>query len=337
MVRKEIDSLPSSTPNRVRGKSATSSKNATSVVGNEQSQEAASAPPVKRTAGKMATKTTSSGTTPATEMSSSMPTKSTTTTPKAAATTKKAAATTKKAAATTKKPAATTKKAAATTKKAAATTKKAAATTKKAAATTKKAAATTKKAAATTKKAAVEEIAVPTPVAAQESEQKHAVEQAPEVPAHVNRYRIEMGGGYKTLTIEVEGTFYRGAQGHAGLAESGKPFEVSYLRNAADLHQAGEIDRVEMYYRINGGEVLALLLADGQRDSNTQTLVREIGRIDIPADSRGELEYWFRLITTDGRVLWDSDFGRNHRAEILDSSELFVSFDGERADAAPAH
>ena len=313
MVRKEIDSLPSSTPNRVRGKSATSSRNATSAPRDDKSPEVANANPVKRSAGKVASAEASPGKNSVTEMSSSMTKKTTTKTAKATAT----------------------KKAAATTKKAAATTKKAAATTKKAAATTKKAAGTTKKAAATTKKAA-EEIAAPVSAPAETNTPNLTTQESEQGPARPNRYRVEMGGGYKSLTIEVDGTFYRGADGHAGLAESGKPFEVSYLRSAADLHQAGEIERVEMYYRINGGEVLAALLADGQRDPGTGALVREVGRVDIPANTRGELEYWFRLITTDGRVLWDSDFGRNHRAEILDSSELFVSFDGERADAAPA-
>lgn len=160
-------------------------------------------------------------------------------------------------------------------------------------------------------------------------------EHAPLGPSSVRSYRVEFGRGYPSMAIEVAGTFYRGADGHGALAEGGKPFEVSYLRTAADLYQPGEIDRVELYYRINRGEVLALLLADGQRDPSTGALVREVGRIDIPAEARGELEYWFRLITTDGRVLWDSDFGRNHRAEILDESELFVSFDGSRAEAAP--
>lgn len=102
---------------------------------------------------------------------------------------------------------------------------------------------------------------------------------------------------------------------HAVRLRRGSDVEVRYERDARDLDDAGAAARIEMGYRFDEGPVMMAVIADGQR--NVQgILVRRAARITVPADARQELQVWFRLQLTDGRVLWDSAFARNHRIAV---------------------
>ena len=178
-----------------------------------------------------------------------------------------------------------------------------------------------------TKKASTTKASKKTPAVARD-----AHEEAPAVvaqgPEAASAYRVDFGASHKWPSVEVGGFTYAGTRGRPELAEAGKPFVVHYHRSAADIGQEGELERIELFYRVDGGRVLAELLADGERDADSGLLVRRPGRVDVPEGALREVEYWFKLTTTDGRVLWDSDYGRNYRAEVVPQGDVFVVFEG---------
>ena len=201
--------------------------------------------------------------------------------------------------------------------------------TKKAAAT--KAAAT--KAAAT--KAAASKRATSTKTAASKKRASKPVRSTP-VPSTAleafetaSVYRVDLEAQHKWPSVEVADLTYAGKRGSVEVAEAGKPFCIHYHRSPDDIGQAGELERIELFYRIDGGPVFAACIADGSRDPASGLLLRRAARIDVPTYAERSIEYWFKLTTTDGRVLWDSDFGKNYRAEIVPRGDVFVVFEGE--------
>lgn len=110
--------------------------------------------------------------------------------------------------------------------------------------------------------------------------------------------------------------------------EAGKPFTVNYNRSPQDIGQQGTVASVDMFYRVGGSnEVKTAKIADGSRDMRSGQLLYMPAKLDIPAQAKGDLEYWFRMKTTDGRELWDSDFGKNFHATIVPQGGSTIKFD----------
>ncbi len=108
-------------------------------------------------------------------------------------------------------------------------------------------------------------------------------------------------------------------------AEAGKPFTIRYGRGPGDLGQQGALKDVVLHYRIDGGPEQKRSLALVTDPSGFTH--REYLQLDLPATAKGELEYWFEQKLEDGRTLWDSDFGRNYRTDILPAGGATLRFD----------
>ena len=156
---------------------------------------------------------------------------------------------------------------------------------------------------------------------------------APTRPAA--RAKTSGAGPFRRAAVrigDVRGVVFQG-RGRLPLADTplavvvaGAPFEVRYDRGAFDVDGQGELERIVLCWRIDGGAVQVQSMADGARDPVTGFLVRSPAVIDVPADAHGVLEYWFKLDTVDGRVLWDSDFGRNYKARIQPVDGTTIAF-----------
>lgn len=112
-----------------------------------------------------------------------------------------------------------------------------------------------------------------------------------------------------------------------GMAEAGKPYVVTYSKELADLGQQGELKKITLHYRIDGGPVKKKAIADGSRDLQSGALLRIPAKVDIPATARGEIEYWFVLETKNGQKHYDSDYGKNFHADIAPAGGAVVKFD----------
>jgi hypothetical protein len=116
-------------------------------------------------------------------------------------------------------------------------------------------------------------------------------------------------------------------------AEAGKPFAVTYYRNLSDVGGQGELAKIQLKYRIDGGPVKTKSIAVGQRDLHTGQLIRLPAKIDLPANAKGEIEYWFELESKTGHKYYDSDFGKNYHANIIPAGGSVVKFDDLWGDA----
>lgn len=96
--------------------------------------------------------------------------------------------------------------------------------------------------------------------------------------------------------------------------EAGKPVVVTYFQGPAGLGRPDlTLRAAKLHARVNGEEVAPLLLT-GELDVGGE-LCRIPTAFTVPADARGELEYWFEL-ETSGETLWDSNFGGNFRLQV---------------------
>lgn len=134
-------------------------------------------------------------------------------------------------------------------------------------------------------------------------------------------------------TLEVSASAGTGGPQIPAIAEAGKPFTVSYHKSLADLGLGGDLKTVTLHYKVDGGPVRKKVIADGQRDLQSGQLVRLPAKIDLPATARGEVEYWFVLESKDGQQTYDSDFGKNYRADIVPAGGAVVKFDDLWGDA----
>lgn len=131
---------------------------------------------------------------------------------------------------------------------------------------------------------------------------------------------MELPRGGRVLPPPVQLTF--APRGQDGVAQIDRQLahipregrvRVTYLREAADLGQRGELARIEMGWKFGPqGTPSMAVVADGQR-SLQGALVRRSPVLDVPPGADGELQVWFRLVTRDGRELWDSLDAYNHR------------------------
>ncbi len=119
----------------------------------------------------------------------------------------------------------------------------------------------------------------------------------------------------------------------AAFAEAGKPFVVRYLRDPEMLGFPRDVARIELRYRVDGGPVRKALVCDGTRSLHDGSLTFFPARIAVPPDAKGDLEYWFKIEGRDGRVYWDSDYGRNFRANIVPQGGAVLRFDEDWNEA----
>jgi len=126
-----------------------------------------------------------------------------------------------------------------------------------------------------------------------------------------------------TAGEEVVLTFARGAEEPRARAErekavlkTGTRIRVRYLRQPQDLGQAGGRPvRIEVGYRFDGLAVGMATVADGQ-STREGALVRREPVLRVPPEARQELQLWFRVDLEDGRTVWDSLYGQNHRFKV---------------------
>jgi hypothetical protein len=146
-------------------------------------------------------------------------------------------------------------------------------------------------------------------------------------PQPATEYAVNFGQWGRWAEVRVGPNANTGGPGVPDLAEAGKPFVVSYGRSPADLGKPGELASVKLHYRIDGGKVKTKTIVDGSRDLQSGQLNRIPARIAVPAGARKEIEYWFELKTTSGETLWDSDFGKNYRANVVPAGGVVARFD----------
>lgn len=163
----------------------------------------------------------------------------------------------------------------------------------------------------------------------------------------INAYEIDHNRDYSTFewaTIGPDAHPYRGIANPGGtggaIAEAGKPLAITYSRPEYTYHvdplssameDAGgrnvDVDYAtkELSYRINGGPIQTLKLQAGETVAN----------VNLPANAKGDLEYWWKLTTQTGQTQWDSQSGRNYHVAILPKPDATIVFDkgfGETVD-----
>lgn len=133
----------------------------------------------------------------------------------------------------------------------------------------------------------------------------------------------EAASSHPAAGPEVVLTFDRGsneararADREKAVLRPGTSLRIRYVRDAEDLGQAtGKPVRIELGYRFDALPVGMATIADGQR-TREGGLVRREPTLKVPTEARGELQLWFRVDLDDGRTLWDSLYGHNHRFKV---------------------
>lgn len=152
-------------------------------------------------------------------------------------------------------------------------------------------------------------------------------------PQPARSYSVHHTSWSRYPSIDLTPTSSWGAPAFPELAEAGKPFVVDYQRGLSDLGQQGELKKVTLHYRIDGGPVKKKVIADGQRDLQTGQLIRIPAKLAIPATAKGEVEYWFSLESKSGGKFYDSDYGKNFHANIVPAGGVMVKLDDLWGDA----
>ncbi len=127
----------------------------------------------------------------------------------------------------------------------------------------------------------------------------------------VEQYALFVGRNLHYL-----GAVLAGGRGLApcSAVEPGKPVVVTYFQGPAGLGRPDlTLRAVKLHTRVNGEEAAPLLLTS-ELDVGGE-ICRVPTAFAVPADARGELEYWFEL-ETSGETLWDSNFGGNFRLAV---------------------
>ncbi len=107
------------------------------------------------------------------------------------------------------------------------------------------------------------------------------------------------------------GTQVETASGRAMLpdarVEAGKPLTVRYDRP--------DVREVELFYRVDGGEVRSTRLAPGEEAT-----------LPVPLDAHGSVDYWFSVQPKDGEVFLDRGPRGPYRAEIIPAQGSTLRF-----------
>lgn len=146
-------------------------------------------------------------------------------------------------------------------------------------------------------------------------------------PRPAQQHGVTFSHWHRWADIEVAPNIAVGGPQLPFIAEAGKPFRVRYARNPADIGQSGTPARITLKWRMEDGPVHTAMIADGTRDMRSGELLRRDVILDIPTDARGTLATWFEVETTDGALLFDSDYGRNYRAQIVPVGGAALRFD----------
>ncbi|MBI3180993.1 MAG: hypothetical protein HYZ28_02485 [Myxococcales bacterium] len=137
-------------------------------------------------------------------------------------------------------------------------------------------------------------------------------------------YSLFVGNNFAHASASLEGVAAAVPAPHG--VEAGKPLVVSYFQEPSHLGRPdAKLTSVKMHYRIDGRDYPPLEVVGRGRYSAEP--VRLTKQIDIPADAKGELEYWFECATDRGETLWDSKFGENYRLNIIPVSGGTIRFD----------
>lgn len=163
----------------------------------------------------------------------------------------------------------------------------------------------------------------------------------------VTAYEVDHFRDFSTSefgTIGPAAQPYRGIANPGGttglVAEAGKPLAIMYTPIertdwyppiSSAMEDAGgrtvDVDFAskELNYRFNGGPIQTLTLKSGETMAN----------IDIPANAKGDLEYWWKNTTQTGQTDWDSRYGQNYHVQVLPKTDGTIVFDkgfGETVD-----
>ena len=109
-----------------------------------------------------------------------------------------------------------------------------------------------------------------------------------------------------------------------GGIEAGKALNVNYYKRLPVPES--EVDSVTLRYRIDGQDYPGVQVAS-LNTRGPANLVRKTGTVQIPASARGEIEYWFEVKTRSGQTVYDSNSGRNYKANVVPAGGATVKFD----------
>ena len=116
--------------------------------------------------------------------------------------------------------------------------------------------------------------------------------------------------------------------------EAGKQFAIRYKRTSLTPPESGNLEKVELFYKIDGGAVQSRLVGDGFRNPSTGELILSPAIIDVPRDARNVFEFWFQLTTSDGKIVWDKSKADPYFVSIIPESNFILKFDANWNTAA---
>lgn len=138
---------------------------------------------------------------------------------------------------------------------------------------------------------------------------------------HYDLYVSSWGYGFQGPTMA-------GSVDH-GVIPAGEDLRVFYRKTGKDLGMKSEITRVELQWRIEDQAIQTQEFEARGTDPSDSMAV-----IQLPESARGELQLWFRVHGSDGRLMYDSLYGANYRASIVGVDLAVVSFPGPTAGGA---
>ena len=118
--------------------------------------------------------------------------------------------------------------------------------------------------------------------------------------------------------------------------EAGKQFAIRYKRTSALPPERGNLERVELFFRVDNGPVQSRIVGDGFRDPLSGELVLSPVVLDVPPQARDVFAYWFQLTTFDGRIIWDKSEAVPYTVEIVPASNTILKFDQNWNETANA-
>lgn len=152
------------------------------------------------------------------------------------------------------------------------------------------------------------------------------------IPKPVDRYCVDLTVSRNQNKIEkysLEVTLgnvpFTGRGGPS--IEAGKPFIIRYHRGFLAPTEHESLEKVVLWYKIDDGEVETRLIGEGFRDAFSGELILTPFQINVPFAARGNIKYWFQLMTSSGNVKWDKSEGDPYWAEIVPTSQSILKFD----------
>lgn len=108
-------------------------------------------------------------------------------------------------------------------------------------------------------------------------------------------------------------------------AVAGRPLVINYQRNRGTIGAHDEsLSTLTFHSRIDGvpQPPQQVTCDPGRTDAYGSKFT-----LDIPADAKGEVEYWFEAKTESGKTLWDSKAGANYKVDVIPGGGPTLRFD----------